>query len=125
VLDDEGDCVEPAEAVDVCPNIDGDQAEVPDGYELVDGDCVEIAGEEVIVPQPKPEKPEADRPTVKGVQAVAPPAAAPTAVAAGLGGPASSPLQTLGQMLVAGGMLLLVAGAWIGLGRRETGTHAA
>ena len=29
--------------VDVCPNIDGDQAEIPDGYELDNaGDCVEI-----------------------------------------------------------------------------------
>ncbi len=27
---------------DVCPNIDGVQAEVPDGYEIVDGNCVVI-----------------------------------------------------------------------------------
>jgi hypothetical protein len=89
-------------------------------------DCV--LGEETVVPKPKPEKPEPKpdkKPTVKGVQTVAPPAAAPTAVAAGLGGPTSSPLQTIAQLLVAGGMLLLVAGAWIGLGRRETGTHEA
>jgi hypothetical protein len=123
VKDQLGNCVPPPPppTTDVCPNIEGDQAEVPDGYELVNGECAEIAGEEVIVPKPKPD----EKPTVKGVQTVAPPAAAPTAVAAGLGAPASSPLQTIAQMLVAGGMLLLMAGAWIGLGRRGSGTHAA
>jgi len=121
----------PGPPADVCPNLPGNQAEVPDGYALEDGVCAEVLGEETVVPKPKPEKPEkpGKKPTVKGVQAVAPPAAAPaaapTAVAAGLGAPASSPLQTIAQMLVAGGMLLLMAGAWIGLGRRETGTHAA
>lgn len=82
-------------------------------------DCV--LGEETIVPSPKPDK----EPTVKGVEAVKPPAAAPTAVAAGIGGPSESPLATVARMLVAGGMLLLVAGAWIGLGRREFGSHEA
>lgn len=86
-------------------------------------DCV--LGEETVVPKPKPEPKPDDEPTVKGVEVVKPPAAAPTAVAAGLGDPTSSPLQMIAQMLVAGGMLLLVAGAWIGLGRREYGTHEA
>ena len=91
-------------------------------------DCV--AGEETIVPKPKPEPKPDKKPTVKGVQVVVPPAAAPaaapTAVAAGLGDTAAaSPIQTIAQILVAGGMLLLMAGAWIGLGRREYGTHEA
>jgi hypothetical protein len=69
--------------------------------------------------KPKPDK----TPTVLGTQA-----GVPTAVAAGLGdtaGPASSTTSLLGQLLVAGGMLLLMAGGWIGLGRRESGAHAA
>ena len=61
-----------------------------------------------------------------GLPAAAPAAAAPTAVAAGFGDTATaSPIQTIAQLLVAGGMLLLMAGAWIGLGRREFGTHEA
>lgn len=87
-------------------------------------DCV--LGEETVVPKPDKPEPKPDKePTVKGVEVVVPPAAAPTAVAAGIGDTAASPLQTIAQMLVAGGMLLLVAGAWIGLGRREFGTHEA
>lgn len=86
--------------------------------EVLEEGCV--LGEQTVIPKP-------DEPTVKGVQTIVKkaPVAAPTAVAAGIGGPAASPLQTIAQMLVAGGMLLLVAGAWIGLGRRETGTHEA
>jgi hypothetical protein len=33
----------PTPPADVCPNIDGHQETVPDGYELVDGDCVEAS----------------------------------------------------------------------------------
>lgn len=108
---------------DVCPNLAGAQGSVPDGRQLVNGDCVQVLGEETVVPKPNP-KPEKE-PTVKGVQAIKPPAAAPTAVASGIGTPAASPLELIAQMLVAGGMLLLVAGAWIGLGRREFGSHEA
>lgn len=34
--------IPPPPPVDVCPNIDGNQATVPDGYQLVDGQCVVI-----------------------------------------------------------------------------------
>jgi hypothetical protein len=36
-----GDEETPSEPVDVCPNIEDDQASVPDGYELVEGECVQ------------------------------------------------------------------------------------
>jgi hypothetical protein len=32
----------PSESVDVCPNIEGPQETVPEGYELVDGECVPV-----------------------------------------------------------------------------------
>lgn len=104
--------------------------DMADQYEFVDGavtsfshgyptleelDCVK--GSETIVPKPDKE------PTVLGTQA-----AVPTAVAAGLGGTstdAGTTTQLIAQMLVAGGMLLLMAGGWIGLGRRESGAHEA
>jgi len=112
---------------DVCPNIEGDQAEVPEGYELEDGDCVQIAGEETVVPKPKPVKKPVktgDEPTVKGVQAVAPPAAAPTAVAAGLAGQAEGTTgQLLGQGLVGLGLVMLVTAGWLGVPRRALGAH--
>ena len=100
-------------------------------------DCV--LGEETIVPKPRPDKKPtkaAEEPTVKGVQvvvpkevaprAVAPKAAVPTAVAAGLGEPITSTTTPLmAQVLVAGGLLLLLLGGWVGLGRREGGAHEA
>ena len=76
-------------------------------------------------PQPTKSKPKPrDRaPIVLGTQA-----AVPTAVDAGLAGlpgatvsPTSSP--RLAQALVAGGLLLLVAGGSMGLGRRPRGAH--
>lgn len=77
-----------------------------------------IAGEETVVPKPKP--------TIKGVERVAPPAAVPTAVAAGVGGATPTTMtQLLAQMLMGGGMLLLLAGGWVGFGRREGGAHEA
>jgi hypothetical protein len=63
------------------------------------------------------------RPAVKGTQAVA----VPTAVDAGLatlkGDPASSTGTLLGASLVAAGLVLLLSGAWLGLGRRRRGDH--
>lgn len=88
--------------------------------EAIELDCV--LGEETVVPEPKPE----NEPTVKGVEVVRPPAAAPTAVAAGIGSASASPTaQLVGQLLVGGGMLLLLAAGWLGLGRREGGAHEA
>jgi hypothetical protein len=68
--------------------------------------------------RPKPDK----KPTVLGTEAVA-----PTAVDAGLPGSpaASSPTSLLAQLMVAGGLLLLLAGGWLGFGRREYGVHQA
>lgn len=100
-------------------------------------DCV--LGEETVVPEPRPDKnptKASQEPTVKGVQVVvpqkaapeaAPGAAVPTAVAAGVGGGevSSSLTQLMSQMLLGGGMLLLLAGGWVGLGRREAGAHEA
>jgi hypothetical protein len=95
-------------------------------------DC--ILGEETTSPKPhttspKPHtttpkpKPRDRAPIVLGTQA-----AVPTAVDAGLAGlpstsvsPISSP--RLAQALVAGGLLLLIAGGSMGLGRRTRGAH--
>ena len=63
-------------------------------------------------------------PTVLGTQATA-----PTAVEAGLAswpddrGPSAGAL--VGRGLVGGGLVLLLAGAWFGLGRRQRGRHEA
>jgi hypothetical protein len=80
-----------------------------------------IAGSETIKPKPD-KKTAADKaPVVLGTQA-----AVPTAVAAGYAGepPAtSSAMQVLAQLMTAGGLLLLLAGGWIGFGRRESGAH--
>jgi len=110
--------------------------DLADEYEFVDGavtsfshgyptlaelDC--IKGEETIVPKPSKEPKPDNEPTVLGTQA-----AVPTAVAAGLGGTSSdvgTTTRLIAQLLVAGGMLLLMAGGWIGLGRRESGAHQA
>lgn len=87
-------------------------------------DC--ILGEETTKPKPhgtKSPKPRDRAPIVLGTQA-----AVPTAVDAGLAGlpsasisPISSP--RLAQALVAGGLLLLIAGGSMGLGRRTRGAH--
>jgi hypothetical protein len=79
-------------------------------------DCV--LGEESVVPTPKPEQ---NPPVVLGTEA-----AVPTQVHAGMatlpttGGPTNA---LLGQLLVAGGLLLLVAGGWVGAGTRAVGKH--
>ncbi len=83
-----------------------------------DLNCATVKGSESS--RPKPQK----TPTVLGTQAVA-----PTAVDAGLaslpGDSASSTASLLAQLMVAGGLLLLLAGGWLGLGRREYGAHQA
>ena len=80
--------------------------------------CATVKGSESS--RPKPQK----TPTVLGTQAVA-----PTAVDAGLaslpGDSATSTASLLAQLMVAGGLLLLLAGGWLGLGRRENGAHQA
>jgi hypothetical protein len=201
------DCTPPPPPpTDVCPNIPGLQASVPAGYQLIDGDCVEILGVEEITPvvgftdptceklsrakwsgnmndlvdytvtgtpgrgnsitvtanikpavadefafpagfdntfdHSYPSKADLNCPTVKGSESVKPKphktrtptvlgtqAVAPTAVDAGLASlPSSSGPSTtslLAQLMVAGGLLLLLAGGWLGLGRREDGRHQA
>ncbi len=93
--------------------------------EIADLQCV--LGTESSAPKPdKTPKPHKTHkpPTVLGTQAVA-----PTAVDAGLAsmpnssGPSTTSL--LAQLMVAGGLLLLLAGGWLGLGRREYGAHQA
>jgi hypothetical protein len=82
--------------------------------------CPTVKGSETS--RPKPQKPE-EQPTVLGTQAVV-----PTAVDAGLTGlPAtgSSSTSLLAQLLVGGGLVLLLAGGWLGFGRREYGAHQA
>ncbi len=82
--------------------------------------CPTVKGSESS--KPKPHKP-ATQPTVLGTQAVA-----PTAVDAGLTGlPAtgSSSNSLLAQLMVGGGLVLLLAGGWLGFGRREYGAHQA
>jgi cysteine-rich repeat protein len=44
---DDDSCTYEEEPTDVCPNLDDPQAEVPDGYELVNGECVLIEGEAI------------------------------------------------------------------------------
>jgi len=121
--DEDGDCFVPAPAgsLDVCPNLTGNQSEIPvNRVKNGAGNCVipaEVAGTETA--SPKPDK----APVVKGVEAV------PTAVAAGLGdGPTmtgSSPIDLLAQMLVGGGLVLLMAAGWLQIGRRTHGVHQA
>ena len=86
----------------------------------------EIAGEEVLVPEPAEEpmgKPDT-KPTVKGAEAVAPPAAVPTAVAAGLTeATGSTTAQLLGQGLVAAGLLILVGAGRVALRARPRGAR--
>ena len=88
--------------------------------QLTGDEC--LLGEEGTKPRPKP-KPRDRAPIVLGSHA-----AVPTAVAAGVAGlPTTSVSSTsspqLAQALVAGGLLMLVAGASMGLGRRTRGIH--
>jgi hypothetical protein len=102
----------------VGPEVWGDWVKVRNltSAEALDLDC--IAGEQTVKPKPQP------KPTVAGVQVVAPPAAAPTAVAAGVGGGAdASPVQLVGQSLTGLGVLTLVAAGWLMLNRRTRGVH--
>ena len=199
------DCTPPPPPpTDVCPNLPGLQASVPAGYQLIDGDCVEILGVAEIAPTVSfkdptcanlnrakwsgnltdlvdytvsgtpgrgnsitvtanikpavadqfafpdgfgntfdhsyPSKADLNCPTVKGSESSRPKphksptvlgtqAVAPTAVDAGLGSlpgdSANSTSSLLAQLMVAGGLLLLLAGGWLGLGRREYGAHQA
>jgi hypothetical protein len=112
---------------DVCININGVQKSVPVGYEAVgEGQCAKVLGTEVIVPTNHTHKPKPHaQPTVLGTEAIV-----PTAVDAGLATMPTSSSTTstrglLAEGLIGGGMLLLLAGGWLGLGRRRTGAHEA
>jgi hypothetical protein len=81
-----------------------------------------ILGEGVTKPRPRP-KPRDRAPVVLGSQA-----AVPTAVAAGVAGLPTSSVSPIGsprlaQALVAGGLLMLIVGGSLGLGRRSRGVH--
>jgi hypothetical protein len=86
----------------------------------VEGPCVK--GTESTRPKPDHEKQTTQPPTVRGTQS-----ALPTAVDAGIGGPEATSAQggLLAQLMVASGLLLLLAGGWLGFGRRESGAHGA
>ena len=78
----------------------------------------EVAGTQTA--SPKPDK----AAVVKGVEAV------PTAVAAGIGGNGPTvtgvlPIELLAQMLIGGGLVLLMAAGWLQIGRRTHGVHQA
>jgi hypothetical protein len=110
---------------DLCPNIPGVQKSLK-GYTLTDGQCAKVLGTEVIVPTNHTHKPKPHaQPTVLGTEAIV-----PTAVDAGLATMPTSSSTTstrglLAEGLIGGGMLLLLAGGWLGLGRRRTGAHEA
>jgi len=106
-------------ATDVCPNLAGMQTEIPGGY---DKNCKkpEVQGTEAEKPPVK--KPIA-QPEVQGTAPV------PTAVASGIGGNGpmngSSPIDLLAQMLVGGGLALLMAAGWLQIGRQTRGVDQA
>ena len=130
--DGKGGCVKPVVVVptDLCTNLPGVQQTPPKGYEVIDGECAQVLGVETMVPQPKPTKhtpavqPEI-APTVLGTETVA-----PTAVDAGLASwptthETTSSRSLLAQGMIGGGLLMLVAGSWLGFGARKRGVHQA
>lgn len=104
-----------------------DEYAFPDGFDttfdhtyptLAELDCV--LGEETVVPSPKPEE---NPPVVLGTEA-----AVPTQVHAGMATLPTTGASTnvlLAQLMVVGGLLLLVAGGWLGLAERANGRHQA
>jgi hypothetical protein len=102
-----------------------DQYAFPEGFDtsvdhtyptLAELECV--LGEETVVPSPKPEE---NPPVVLGTEA-----AVPTQVHAGMAslpGTGSSTNALLGQLLVGAGLMLLVAGGWVGFAGRDYGKH--
>ncbi len=135
-------------AVDLCDNLAGDQAVVPEGFEATgDGQCAGVLGTETVRPTPTPTPTPApasapastptstlvptehaqpvrphEEPTVLGAEAVA-----PTAVEAGLATwPTEAPEPPgprLGTGLVGTGLLLLTAAGRLGATRRTRGAH--
>lgn len=121
-------CSVPPQA-DVCTNIEGVQAEVPDGFTVEDGVCAEIKGDEAAkptkpaVPKPAPVAPVEQPDEVLGTEE-----AVPTEVDAGLVGPTDTAGGTsgpLGQALMMAGLMLLVLAGTMQAGRRERGVHEA
>ena len=96
-----------------------DEGYVLDGPSVLTAEFTNVACPEIVDTEtPKPDK----EPTIEGTEAV------PTAVAAGIGGngptmTGSSPIDLLAQMLVGGGLALLMAAGWLQIGRQTHGVH--
>ena len=79
-----------------------------------------------MVPKPHKQHSVAPKPVKKPAVVLGTEAAVPTVVDAGLAGlpnTGSTSNGLLAQLMVGGGLLLLVAGGWLGFGRREYGGH--
>lgn len=116
------------DTTDVCPNLAGDQEAVPDDRELDErGRCVVgiVAGVETERPRPRTGTGPVEGPDGSEVL---PAEGVPTSVNAGFDGPvagggAASPVALAGQGLVGGGLMLLLAAAWMRWERRPRGAH--
>ncbi len=110
-------CEVPPPATDVCPDLDGDQSSVPDGYVLDGGRCVveDVLGTETTVSGGQGGGPQGGGHA--GDLVLGTDASVPTAVDAGLGSAPNASLTqgsrgAVGDVLTAGGLLvLLVSGA--------------
>jgi hypothetical protein len=125
---------QPTPPKDRCPNIAGIQQSVPKGMVITGtGDCMapSVEGTETAKPGPKGPKPGVNKPgtTERPAEVAGTQAAIPTGADAGLATMATassgSVTTMMAQLLVAGGLLLLLTGGCIGLGRRTRGVHEA
>jgi LPXTG-motif cell wall-anchored protein len=104
----------------------GEWAQVRDltTAESLELECV--AGEESIPPKPHKTRPASPQPEAKPPVVLGTEAAVPTGVEAGLASlpnTGASGHNLLAQLMVGSGLVLLVAGGWLGFGRREYGGH--
>jgi LPXTG-motif cell wall-anchored protein len=104
----------------------GEWAQVRDltTAESLELECV--AGEESIPPKPHKTRPASPQPEAKPPDVLGTEAAVPTGVEAGLASlpnTGASGHNLLAQLMVGSGLVLLVAGGWLGFGRREYGGH--
>jgi LPXTG-motif cell wall-anchored protein len=83
-----------------------------------------VAGEESIPPKPHKTRPASPQPEAKPPVVLGTEAAVPTGVDAGLASLPNTGVSghtLLAQLMVGSGLVLLVAGGWLGFGRREYG----